>query len=137
MTGVPTAVPEPMRRVGRMSLALPDTSVKPSQGALSYQVRGKTFSTVLHDHHGSGRTELWVKASPGAQAEWVAGNGDGYFVPPYVGANGWIGAFLDIDAVDWPAIAELLVDGYLVQSGARAADRQDPAALLADALAAG
>ena len=120
-----------------MSLALPDTSVKPSQGALSYQVRGKAFSTVMHDHHGSGRTELWVKASPGAQAEWVAGNGELYFVPPYVGANGWVGAWLDVDGIDWPAVAELLVDGYLVQCGAPAAGRQDPSSLLADALAAG
>lgn len=130
-------LPEPMRRVGRMSLALPDTTVKPSQGALSYQVRGKTFSTVMHDHHGNGRTELWAKASPGAQAEWVATNGVLYFVPPYVGPNGWVGCWIDVPEVDWPAVAELLVDGYLVQTGPRAAADIDPSALVTAARAAG
>ncbi len=130
-------LPEPMRRVGRMSLALPDTSVKPAHGSLAYQVRGKTFGMVMHDHHGNGRTELWVKASPGAQAEWVAADGSRYFVPPYVGPNGWIGSWLDVGPVDWPAIAELLVDGYLVQSGSRAAAAADLPQLLSAALTAG
>ena len=121
--------PAPMRRLGRMALALAGTTVKPSHGAMAYQVRGKTFGMVMHDHHGNGRTELWVKASPGAQTEWVSADGSRYFVPPYVGPNGWIGCWLDVD-VDWPAVAELLVDGYLVQSGPRAATAVDPSALL-------
>jgi hypothetical protein len=130
-------LPAPMRRVGRMSLALPDCSVKPSHGALAYLVRSKTFAMVMHDHHGNGRTELWVKASPGAQAEWVAADGSRYYVPPYVGPNGWIGVWLDVVQIDWAAVAELLVDGYLIQAGPRAAAALDPAALLAGAMTAG
>lgn len=137
MTGERTDLPVSIRRIGAMALALPGTAVKPSQGAFSYQVRGKTFGTVMHDHHGNGRTELWVKATPGAQAEHVARDGSRYYVPPYVGPNGWVGVWLDIAEVDWPAVAELLVDGYLVQSGARAAAALDPSSLLSDALAAG
>ena len=30
-----------------------------------------------------------------------------YFVPPYVGARGWVGAYLDVPDVDWDRI-ELL-----------------------------
>lgn len=120
-----------------MSLALPDCSVKPSHGALAYLVRGKSFAMVMHDHHGNGRTELWVKASPGAQAEWVATDGSRFYVPPYVGPNGWIGVWLDVVEIDWAAVAELLVDGYLIQSGPRAAAALDAASLLADALTAG
>ncbi len=130
-------LPAPMQRVGRMSLALPNTSVKPSHGALAYQIRGKTFGMVLHDHHGNGRTELWVKGSPGAQVEWVGTDSARYYVPPYVGPNGWIGVWLDVVDVDWTAVAELLVDGYLVQSGPRAAAVLDASSLLSDALTAG
>ena len=139
MTGRARAVPNhpvSMDKVGRMSMALPGTTVKPSQGALAYQVRARTFAMVMHDHHGNGRTELWVKGAPDAQAEWVADGSSRYFVPPYVGPNGWIGAWLDVD-VDWPAVAELLVDGYLTQSGPRASAGLEPGTLLADALAAG
>lgn len=137
MTDGVADLPEPMRRVGRMSLALPDTTVKPSHGAMAYQVRGKTFGMVMHDHHGNGRTELWTKASPGEQSEWVSADGARYFVPPYVGPNGWIGCWLDVVDVDWSAVAELLVDGYLVQSGTRRAAIADPSSLIAAALTAG
>ncbi len=124
-----------LARVAVMSLALPDTAVKPAHGAPAYQVSGKTFCTVMHDHHGSGRTELWVKGAPGAQQEWVAADGSRYYVPAYVGPTGWIGVWLDVD-VDWPAVAELLVDGYLIQAGARTAAGLDPAVLCSAVLAA-
>ncbi len=122
-----------MDRVARMCLALPDTTVRPAHGAPAYQIRAKTFATVMADHHGSGRTELWIKGAPGAQREWVDSGGGKYYVPSYVGPTGWIGAWLDID-VDWPAIGELLVEGYLIQSGRRATERQDPVALLSGIL---
>lgn len=34
-----------------------------------------------------------------------------FFVPPYVGHNGWIGVRLDIE-VDWSEIADLVRDSY-------------------------
>ncbi len=122
-----------MDRVGRMSLALPDTTVRPAHGSLAYYVRTKSFATVMHDHHGNGRTELWVKGTPDAQREWVTADSGRYYIPPYVGPSGWIGVWLDVD-VDWPALAELLVDGYLIQAGVRATAALEPATLLASAL---
>ena len=131
MTTFPSAA---MERVGRMSLTLPNAATKPSHGAVAYQVRGKTFGMVMDDHHGNKRAELWVKAAPGAQREWVAGDGKKYYVPPYVGPSGWIGVWLDV-AVDWPAVAELLVEGYLIQAGRRASAELDPAVLVSTAAA--
>lgn len=122
-------------RVGRMSLSLPDTTVRPAHGSLAYYVRTKSFATAMHDHHGNGRTELWVKGTRDAQQEWVASDDRLYYVPPYVGPSGWIGIWLDVDVVDWPSVAELLVDGYLIQAGTRAATTLDPIALVATALA--
>ena len=117
-----------MERVGRMSLALPDTSVRPAHGAPAYQIRGRTFATVMDNHHGSGRIELWIKGAPGAQAEWVATDPERYYVPAYVGPTGWIGVWLD-RPIDWSAVAELLVEGYLIQAGPRVGAELDPAAL--------
>ncbi|SDO22015.1 Predicted DNA-binding protein, MmcQ/YjbR family [Nakamurella panacisegetis] len=128
-----TPAPGPTARIAVMCLALPDTSVRPAHGAPAYQVRGKTFATVMDDHHGSGRTELWVKGAPGAQAEWIAADPGSYYVPAYVGSNGWIGVWLD-RPVDWSAVAELLVEGYLLQSGPRTAASVDPKDLLRSAL---
>lgn len=117
-------------RATRMCLLLPDTTVRPAHGSPAYQVRGKSFATVIDDHHGRGRTELWIKGARGAQREWVTSDSQKYYVPPYLGPTGWIGAWLDVE-VDWAAVAELLVEGYLIQSGVRAAKELDPAALVA------
>jgi hypothetical protein len=119
-----------------MALALPGTTVKPSQGAMAYQVHGKTFGMAMDDHHGNGRVELWVKNARDAQHEWVTSDPRRYYAPPYVGPNGWIGVWLDVDP-EWPAVAELLVDGYLIQLGTRAAAALDPSDLAAHALATG
>lgn len=132
----PAKLPAQLERVARMSLRLPDTTVKPSHGSAAYQVRGKSFAMAMSDHHGNGRVELWVKGAPDTQQEWVVGDSARYYVPPYVGPSGWIGVWLDRE-VDWPAVAELLVEGYLVQAGRRAATSLDPTVLVADALSAG
>lgn len=36
-----------------------------------------------------------------------------YFVPPYVGGRGWVGAYLDVPDVDWDRIELLVRDAYL------------------------
>ncbi len=125
-----------VERIARMCLALPGTAVKPAQGAMAYQVRDKTFAMAMDDHHGNGRVELWAKNSLQVQQEWVTSDARRYYIPPYVGRNGWIGVWLDAEP-DWSAVAELLVDGYLVQSGTPAADDLDPGALAGDVRAAG
>lgn len=48
-----------------MCLALAATTVRAAHGAPAHQVRVKTFATVMNDHHGSGRTELWITGAPG------------------------------------------------------------------------
>ena len=45
---------------------------------------------------------------------------DHYFRPPYVGVNGWVGAWID-GRPDWSEIAELLRDGYRERAGKRLA----------------
>ena len=59
--------------------------------APDFKVRGKTFATLAVNHHGDGRIALWVHSPPGAQALHVEGEGEFYFVPPYVGMKGWPG----------------------------------------------
>jgi predicted DNA-binding protein (MmcQ/YjbR family) len=34
-----------------------------------------------------------------------------FFVPPYVGSKGWIGAYLDVEQ-DWEELAELIEESY-------------------------
>ncbi len=82
-------------------------------------MRGKTFVMFADNHHGDGRVALWCKAPPGAQAMIVAADPRRFFVPPYVGPRGWIGARLDTDP-DWGAIAACVEESWRMTAPKRA-----------------
>ncbi len=65
-------------------------------------------------HHGGGREGVWIKAVAVNQELLLRAAPDRFYKPPYVGASGWIGVFLDgRDApVDWAEVKELLEDAW-------------------------
>ncbi len=95
-------------RVREICLSLPEAVEKPFGGhtAPSFRIGDKLFAMTSED----GRS-LTFKAGPGVQQALVASDPERFFVPPYVGAKGWVGARLDA-AQDWAEIAELLEDSY-------------------------
>ena len=54
---------------------------------------------------------LWCAAPEGMQEALIAGEGDHYFRPPYVGHRGWIGVHLN-RGLDWNEIAGAIEDAY-------------------------
>jgi hypothetical protein len=104
---------EPIDRLRRVCLALPETSERPSHGAPTWFVRGRTaFVSYFPDgHHDDRLPHLWCAAPPGAQEALVAAEPDRFFRPPYVGGRGWVGVRLDGD-VDWAEVAEACVEAY-------------------------
>ena len=112
-------------RVRAICLALPEVIERPSHGAPTWFVRGKTFVTLWVDgHHEDQFPHLWCAAPPGAQTALTASAPDRFFRPPYVGGRGWIGVRLDRD-VDWAEIAELCQDAYRAIAPARLAAQLD------------
>jgi hypothetical protein len=106
-------VANPLKRLRRLCLALPDAHEVEAWGAPTFRVRNKLFAMYASPgtHHGSGRHAVWCKAGPGNQALMVAAAPARFFVPPYVGPGGWIGVYLD-QATDWAELAELLEHAY-------------------------
>ena len=112
-------------RTRAICLALPEVTERPSHGAPTWFVRGKTFVTLWADgHHEDQFPHLWCAAPPGAQGELTASEPGRFFRPPYVGGRGWIGVRLDRD-VDWAEIAELCRDAYRAIAPARLAAQLD------------
>ncbi|WP_285775008.1 MmcQ/YjbR family DNA-binding protein [Microtetraspora sp. NBRC 13810] len=94
--------------VREICMGLPEAVEKPFGGhtAPSYRVRDKLFAMTSED----GRS-LTFKAGPGVQEALVSSDPGRFFVPAYVGRNGWVGARLDV-AQDWDEIAGLVEDSY-------------------------
>ena len=59
------------------------------------------------NHHGAGRYAVWCKATHATQDMLIARSPEVYFSPPYAGASGWVGIYLDA-ATDWTEVAERL-----------------------------
>jgi hypothetical protein len=78
----------------------------------TFLVRKKILAYYLYDHHRDGRIALWCKAGPGEQSRLVEDDPRRFFVPPYVGARGWVGVRLDLRSVDWTQVAYLVRNAY-------------------------
>jgi len=101
-----------LEQVRALCLDLPEVTERPSHGAPTFFVRGRTSFVMFHDdHHGDGRLALWCAAPPGAQAELVTSEPPRFFRPPYVGHRGWVGVRLDLD-VDWDEVGRIAEDAY-------------------------
>jgi len=105
--------PRPLTRLRKLCLALPEAHEVEAWGEPTFRVRNKMFATYASadSHHGAGRAAVWCKAAPGNQDLMVRAAPQRFYVPPYVGASGWIGVWLD-DGTDWAELAELLRDSW-------------------------
>jgi predicted DNA-binding protein (MmcQ/YjbR family) len=95
-------------RLRSICLALPQAEEKEAWGDPTFRVRGKIFAM---EKRGDGRVSIWCKAPAGSQATLVGADPETFFVPPYVGAKGWIGMRLD-RRPDWKEVAEIVRRSY-------------------------
>ena len=103
------------KRLVAMCQELPEATATPvglKGEHLQLKVRGKTFGYYGHDHHGDGMIALWCKGAPGEQGRLVQEDPRRFFVPAYLGKNGWVGVRLDLAKADWGEIAYLLRTAY-------------------------
>ena len=103
----------PLPRLRNICLALPDAYEKVSHGEPTFWAGKRMFASFADakTHHGNGQYAVWIKSTHVTQDMLIARAPAVYFSPPYVGASGWVGMYLD-DKTDWDAVAERLRDGY-------------------------
>lgn len=115
---------DPLLRLRRLCLDLPEVTERRSHGEPTWFVRGqKTFVTYADRHHDD-RVGFWCAAPPGAQDTFAGADPERFFVPPYVGGRGWLGVRLDVP-VDWDEVAEIVADAYRTIAPARLVARLD------------
>ena len=111
MANPSTLSPERLQRLRAICLAFPETAERESFGDPNWTVNGKGFAAQKGNYEG-GRPSLWFKPATGEQQVLVASDADRFFIPPYVGGKGWLAVYLDVPAIDWSEIAELVEDSY-------------------------
>ena len=97
-------------RVRKAALALPGTTEKLSHGEPCF-FRGRMFITVDNHHHGSDHLAIWCRAETGVQHAFVEASPEHFFVPPYLGHQGWIGVCLDT-GLEWSVIARFVEEAW-------------------------
>jgi hypothetical protein len=103
---------EPLTTLRSLALVLPDAREVEAWGAPTFRV--KTIFATYSDgsQYKPHRPSTWIKAAPVDQALLVQRAPDRFFVPPYVGAKGWVGVLLDTPDLDWDELKDLLWDAW-------------------------
>lgn len=105
-------VTDPVERVRRLCLALPEAEERETWENPTFRVRDKIFAMMrARSHAGSPELSVWVKAPPGSQEVLVGADPGRFFRPPYVGPKGWVGIRL-ADEPDWHEVGALVRRSY-------------------------
>lgn len=107
------AKPDPLEKLRKLCLALPEVTERLSHGEPTWFIQGKKTFANYANHHHDDRLAFWCAAPDGAQEVLVAQDPGRFFRPPYVGHRGWLGVYLDVP-VDWDQIADLVAAAYRV-----------------------
>ena len=110
---------ESLETLRRLCLSLPEAQEVEAWGAPTFRV--KTIFATYSDgsQYVPGRISTWVRALPISQELLVAQDPGRFFVPPYVGAKGWVGVFLDNPDTNWDELKGLLWDAWRMSAPKR------------------
>lgn len=103
---------QPLTRLSKICLALPEATRRDSGPHAAFLIRKKTFAYFLNDHHGDGIISVACKALPGENSALAAAQPNRFYLPAYVGPRGWIALRLDRGETDWQEVRELVTVSY-------------------------
>ncbi len=119
--GVKPAEDRRLARVTKICLALPETSRDRHGSHAGFLVRKKTFAYYLDNHHGDGMIAVTCKVLPGDNAVLAAADPHRFYLPAYIGSRGWVALRLDVGAIDWDEVSELIHGSYRIVAPKRLA----------------
>jgi hypothetical protein len=96
-----------MRRatIRAIALSLPEAEERETWETATFRVRNRIFA-MFSEHE----REIWIKATHDEQRALVEMDPEAFFVPPYVGPSGWVGA--RIARVEREEVRELLTEAW-------------------------
>lgn len=103
---------DPLPKLRRICLALPDATERISHGEPTWFARNKKSFAMYSNHHHDDRLAFVCAAPDGAQETLIKLRPERFYRPPYVGYRGWIGVYLDTPGIDWGELKELVTEAY-------------------------
>jgi hypothetical protein len=91
--------------VRAFALSLPETEERETWETATFRVRDKIFLMFSERER-----HAWIKSVHDEQRSLTAMEPRAWFVPPYVGTSGWVGAVLS--AADGGEVRELIVEAW-------------------------
>ena len=104
-----------LARVRAICLGIPGSVEKLSHGAPTFFTPHRVYAMFVDNHHNDGHLAAWIPAGPGVQQALIDEDPHTYFLPPYVGCNGWVG--VELAKVDDDQLGALLREAHrLIES---------------------
>ena len=93
------------RTARKIALGLPEAEERETWETATFRIRNKIF-VMFNDQE----RELWIKSTLDEQRALCHMDPGTFFIPPYVGPNGWVG--VRIRTVDRDELEELLIEAW-------------------------
>jgi len=101
-----------LRKLSAICLALPETARRFIGDHADFHVRGKVFAYFLNSHHGDGIVSVCCKSALGENVERASREPKRFYLPAYIGPRGWFGLRLDLGAIDWNEVKNIVELSY-------------------------
>lgn len=107
-----------LSRLRALCLALPKALEVEAWGQPTFRVK-TMFAMFVVPSDTRRYASVWVKAHPADQELLVQAAPDQFYVPPYVGAKGWVGVVLEGPSTNWDQLADLLQEAWRMSAPKR------------------
>jgi predicted DNA-binding protein (MmcQ/YjbR family) len=99
-------------KLSKICLALPQAERNMKNDHADFRVRGKVFAYFLNDHHGDHIVSVCCKTELGENVDRASREPERFYLPAYIGPRGWFGLRLDLGAIDWSEVQNLVELSY-------------------------
>ncbi len=101
-----------LKKLTQICLALSESERKLTGDHADFRVRGKVFAYFLNNHHGDGIVSVCCKSALGENVDRVSREPDRFYLPAYIGPRGWFGLRLDLGAINWVEVQNVVELSY-------------------------
>jgi hypothetical protein len=108
----PAVVADALARLTAITDALPGTESERASHQVAFRVGKKPYAYLLDNVHRDGVVAAVFRVSREEAAALVEASPRRYFVPPYLGAKGWVAMRVDAGKTPWKELARRVAASY-------------------------